>query len=418
MIICVRQLCDMSAHNATMIAYFDCFSGISGDMVLGALVDTGCGLDRLETELRRLPISGWKVSAAKVSRCGLMATQVQVSVGEDHGHRSLPEILQLIEGAGFSPRVAERASQIFRRLGEAEAHVHGIPVERVHFHEVGAADAIVDIVGTCIGLDLLGIDEVSCSSLNVGGGTVDSQHGTLPVPAPATAELLRGAPTYSTGIERELVTPTGAAIASALTSQYGPQPPMKVASVGYGAGATALKGQANVLRLFLGERITRERTIPLEETVVILEANLDDMNPQIHGYFVDRALEAGALDVFTTPVHMKKNRPGLLVTLLCEPSAVDLLTELIFRETTTIGVRTYTARRRKLEREIVPVDTPLGSIRVKVARLDGDILNASPEYGDCEQIAAKRGMPLKHVMAEAAFHFQRLHGSMKKPRGI
>ena len=241
----------ISAESGRMIAYFDCFSGISGDMVLGALVDAGCDLARIETELRRLPVTGWKIQAEKVARGGLTATQVRVETTEHHHHRSLDAILELIGTAGLEPRVAERACRIFRRLGDAEARVHNLPVEKVHFHEVGAVDAIVDIVGACIGFELLALDEFACSALNVGGGHVQTQHGTLPVPAPATAELLRGAPTYSTGIGRELVTPTGAAIATTLASRFGPLPLMTASAIGYGAGSAQLAEQPNVLRLLI-----------------------------------------------------------------------------------------------------------------------------------------------------------------------
>ena len=244
----------------------------------------------------------------------------------------------------------------------------------------------------------------------MGGGRVQTQHGTLPVPAPATAELLRGAPTYSTGIERELVTPTGAAIASTLASRFGPLPAMTVAAIGYGAGTAELTQQPNVLRLFIGEAAAREAAGPGEETIAVIEANLDDMNPQIYGYFVERALAEGALDVFSTPVQMKKNRPGQLLTVLCAPAAVDRLTDLIFRETTTIGVRSYAARRRMLARESVPVETPYGVIRMKVSRLNGHVLNAAPEYEDCQRAAVERGVPLKQVLAEAAWEFQKQHG--------
>ncbi len=395
------------------IAYFDCFSGISGDMVLGALVDAGCDLARLETELRRLPLPGWKISGEKLTRRGLAATHVRVETTEHHHHRGLGTILELIAKAELAPRVTERARRIFSRLGEAEALVHNLPLEKVHFHEVGAVDAIVDIVGACIGFELLGIEEFVCSALNVGGGRVETQHGTLPVPAPATAELLRGAPIFSTGITRELVTPTGAAIASTLATQWGAMPPMTTAAIGYGAGSADLAEQPNVLRLFVGERVERDASVGSNDSVVVIEANLDDMSPQIYGYFVERALEAGALDVFATPVQMKKNRPGQLLTVLSDPSAVERLTDLIFRETTTIGVRTYTARRRTLEREHVAVDTPLGPIRIKVSRCNGHILNAAPEYEDCQRIAAERNIPLKQVLAEATFAFQKQRESSK-----
>ena len=393
------------------VAYFDCFSGISGDMLLGALVDAGCELARLEAELRRLPLSGWQIRAEKVVRGGMAATQVKVETTEHHHHRSLGTILDLIDKAGLPPRVRDSAQRIFQRLGDAEALVHNVPVEKVHFHEVGAVDAVVDIVGACVGFSLMGLEEFVCSPLNVGGGRVQTQHGTLPVPAPATAELLRGAPTYSTGIERELVTPTGAAIASTLASRFGPLPAMTVGAIGYGAGTAQLSEQPNVLRLFIGEPAGREAAARGEETIAVIEANLDDMNPQIYGYFVERALAEGALDVFSTPVQMKKNRPGQLLTVLCAPAAVDRLADLIFRETTTIGVRTYAVRRRTLERESVPVETPYGVIRMKVSRLNGQVLNAAPEYEDCQRVAVERGVPLKQVLAEAASEFQKRHAT-------
>jgi pyridinium-3,5-bisthiocarboxylic acid mononucleotide nickel chelatase len=395
------------------VAYFDCFSGISGDMVLGALVDAGCNLAQLETELRRIPIAGWKISAEKVTRKGLAATRVHVEYSERHQHRSLSTILELIVEAGLSARVSDRASKIFQRLGEVEARVHGVPIEQIHFHEVGAVDAIVDIVGAATGFELLGIEQFTCSPLNVGGGRVDTQHGNLPVPAPATAELLRGAPTYSTGILRELVTPTGAAVASTLASQFGAQPAMRVGAIGYGAGTADLDEQPNVLRLFVGESGIQPAVEPRDETIVVLETNLDDMNPQLLGYFVNRALEAGALDVFSTPAQMKKNRPGQLVTVLCDPDKCELLTDLIFRETTTLGVRRSNVQRRTLCRESVPVDTRLGRVRVKVARLNGQTVNAIPEYEDCQNIAAERDLPLKQVLAEAIFQFQKQQGVEK-----
>jgi uncharacterized protein (TIGR00299 family) protein len=394
----------------TKLAYFDCFSGVSGDMVLGALVDAGVPLAELEAQLRRLSLSGWKISAEKVRRMAMAATHVKVESTESHHHRGLSKILELIDGAELAPRVAERAKHIFTRLGEAEAGVHDEPVEKVHFHEVGAVDAILDIVGACIGFELLGLEEFAASALNVGGGSVKTAHGVLPVPAPATADLLRGAPTYSTGIERELVTPTGAAIVSTLATRFGPMPPMAAAAIGCGAGAAELAEQPNVLRLFVGESAAREAGAGWDELIAVVETNVDDMNPQLYGYFVERALAAGALDVFAAPVQMKKNRPGQLLTILCEPAAVNGIVDLLFRETTTIGVRSYEARRRVLERQTVSVETPLGTVRMKVARLNGHVLNASPEFEDCQRLAAERGVPLKQVLAEAMFSFQKQSG--------
>jgi hypothetical protein len=305
-------------------------------------------------------------------------------------------------------------------LGSAEALVHGVSVEKVHFHEVGAVDAIVDIVGAAAGFAQLGIEQFFCSPLNVGGGFVQSAHGRLPVPAPATAELLRGAPTYSNGIERELVTPTGAAIVAATARLFGAQPAMTVQAIGLGAGSNDLAEQANVLRLFVGEAVARaEQGEPAgepsgeTEEIVVLEANLDDMSPQIYGFFAEQALQAGALDVFSVPVQMKKNRPGQLITVLCNPMDRDKFSEMLFRETTTLGVRESIVTRRTLQRESVAVQTSLGPVHMKVARLRGQILNAAPEYEDCQRLAAERGVPLKQVLAEAAFQFQKLNGTIK-----
>ena len=378
-------------------------------MVLGALVDAGVELGALEAELRKLRFTGWKISAERVKRKAIAATKVHVEAGESHHHRHLSDILKMIDEAGLTPRAAERARNIFQRLGEAEAKVHNISIEKVHFHEVGAVDSIIDIVGAAIGFDLLGIEGFACSPMDVGGGRVQTEHGVLPVPAPATAELLCGAPTFSSGVQKELVTPTGAAIATTLATSYGKIPAMELKAVGYGAGSADLAEQANVLRILVGESAEKRTGAYGDATVAVIEANVDDMNPQIYGYFAEQALAAGALDVFSSPVQMKKNRPGQLITLLCEPANRDRLIDLIFRETTTIGVRTHEAFRRTLERQSVPVATPLGTVRMKIARLNGTVLNAAPEYEDCQRIAAEKGLPLKQVLATVNFHFQKIN---------
>jgi uncharacterized protein (TIGR00299 family) protein len=389
------------------IGYFDCFSGISGDMVLGALVDAGAELGAIERELRKLKLDGWSISARKVNRRGIFATHVKVETAETHHHRGLSKIVALIDEAGLAPRAAERAKKIFTRLGEAEAHVHQMPIEKVHFHEVGAVDSIIDIVGAVIGFELLGLDEFACSALDVGGGQVKTAHGLLPVPAPATAELLRGAPTYSSGVLRELVTPTGAAIATTLSTHYAEIPRMTLRVLGYGAGTADIAEKPNVLRLLIGDREVSEPGEHWGAPVTVIETNVDDMSPQIYGYFAERALAAGALDVFSTSAQMKKNRPGLLVTILSEPENVSRLIDLVFRETTTIGVRTYEVRRKTLDREIVRVETEFGRVNVKLSRMNGSLLNATPEYDDCQRIAAERSVPLKQVIAAAAFEFQK-----------
>jgi uncharacterized protein (TIGR00299 family) protein len=382
------------------LAYFDCFSGISGDMTLGALVDAGCAVEHLRGELRGLQVPGWELTAEKVWKNGMAATYVKVTTEDQSKHRSLGAILEVLEKSQLVARVRERASAIFRRLGEAEARVHDVPLEKIHFHEVGAVDAIVDIVGACIGFEALGIEKFACSALNVGGGTVKMAHGVLPVPAPATANLLQGRPTYSNGVQKELVTPTGAAIVATLCETFGPQPAMSVDAIGYGAGTEDIEGQPNVVRIMVGE--AAEKSVAgFDEEIAVVEANLDDMNPQIYGYFLEKALGVGALDVYTTPVQMKKNRPGTLLTVLCKPQDTNALMSLIFAETTTFGVRTYRAQRRVLPREWVSVGTEFGEVRIKVSRVNGRILHVAPEFEDCKKLAAEKDVPLQRVIAEA-----------------
>jgi pyridinium-3,5-bisthiocarboxylic acid mononucleotide nickel chelatase len=387
------------------LAYFDCFSGISGDMTLGALVDAGCDAEHLRTELRGLQVPGWELSVEKVWKNGMAATWVKVTTEDQQKHRSLSTILEILRKSQLAPSVGERAAAIFTKLGEAEARVHDVPIEKIHFHEVGAVDAIVDIVGACIGFDALGIERFACSALNVGSGTVKMAHGILPVPAPATANLLQGKPTYSSGVQRELVTPTGAAIVSTVCESFGPQPGMSVSAIGYGAGAADLEGQPNVVRIMIGE--AEEKTVAgFDEEVAVIEANLDDMNPQIYGYFLEKALAAGALDVYTTPVQMKKNRPGTLLTVLCKPQDTNSLMSLIFAETTTFGARTYRASRRVLPREFVSVATSFGDVRMKVSRVNGRILHVAPEYEDCRKLAVEKKVPLQRVIAEALRRYE------------
>jgi pyridinium-3,5-bisthiocarboxylic acid mononucleotide nickel chelatase len=397
------------------IAYFDCFSGASGDMLLGALLDAGLELGRLEAELRRLPLPDWSITAEKTKKKGIAATQVRVRSGEHHPHRGLGEILRLIDQgreAGLAPAVAERASAIFRRLGEAEAKIHNVSVEQIHFHEVGAVDAIVDIVGASAGFALLGIDDFYASALNVGGGRVEAAHGVMPVPAPATAELVRGAPTYSSGIEGEILTPTGAAILTTIVRRFGPLPPMRIDAIGYGSGTADLPSQANVLRMFVGESVPQGGiAFSSDETITVIEASVDDLNPQVYAYFAERALAAGALDVSSAPLQMKKGRPGQLITVLAPPGRADSLVDLFFRETTTIGVRAWEARRRVLAREMVRVETPYGAVAVKVSRLNGRVLNAAPEFEDCRRLALELNVPLKQIQAAASAAFQKLSGN-------
>jgi hypothetical protein len=345
----------------------------------------------------------------------MAATYVKVVTEDQSKHRSLGVILEILEKSQLAPRVRERAGAIFQKLGEAEACVHDVPLEKIHFHEVGAVDAIVDIVGACIGFEALGIEKFASSPLNVGGGTAKMAHGVLPVPAPATANLLQGRPTYSNGVLKELVTPTGAAIVATLCDSFGPQPAMSVSAIGYGAGTADLEGQPNVVRIMVGETADLTKgahpglAVPLvfDEEIAVIEANLDDMNPQIYGYFLEKALGAGALDVYTTPVQMKKNRPGTLLTVLCKPLDTNALMSLIFAETTTFGVRTYRAQRRVLPREWVNVGTEFGEVRIKVSRANGRILHVAPEFEDCRKLAVEKNVPLQRVIAEAMRRYEK-----------
>lgn len=382
------------------LAYFDCFSGISGDMTLGALVDAGVSLDVLREGLRSLQVPGWEISSEKVWKNGMAASFVRVKTEDQAKHRSLNAILEIIDNSQLATPVKANAAAIFTKLGQAEASVHDVPLEKIHFHEVGALDAIVDIVGACLGFHALGIEKFACSALNVGAGTAKMAHGVLPVPAPATAKLLVGKPTYSNGVQKELVTPTGAAIVATLCDTFGPQPPMSVSAIGYGAGTADLEGQPNVVRFMIGETV--EKTVPgYDEEISVIEANLDDMNPQIYGYFLEKALAAGALDVYTTPVQMKKNRPGTLLTVLCRPQDSAALMDLVFAETTTFGARIYYARRRALPRESVRVSTKFGDVSVKLSRVNGHILHVAPEFEDCRKLAVEKNVPLQQVINDA-----------------
>ena len=369
-------------------------------MTLGALVDAGCDIEQLRSGLSSLEVPGWELSAEKVRKNGLAATCVRVKTEDQHKPRPLSAILEILRNSQLAAPVRDRASAIFHKLAEAEARVHNMPIEKIHFHEVGAVDAIVDIVGASIGFQALDIGGFACSPLNVGGGKAKMAHGILPVPAPATAYLLQGKPTYSNGVQQELVTPTGAAIVATLCDSFGPQPPMSVSAIGYGAGTADLEGQPNVLRIMIGEA-TEKAVCGYDEEIAVIEANLDDMNPQIYGYVLEKALGAGALDVYTTPVQMKKNRPGTLLTVLARPGDAQALMSLIFAETTTFGVRTYRAQRRVLPRESVLVSTSFGDVHIKLSRVNGHILHVAPEYDDCRKLASEKNVPLQRVISEA-----------------
>ena len=387
-------------------------------MFLGALLDAGLPAERLRAELRKIPLGDYEFKQSRVLRAGLAGTRVEIVVPEKQPERHLRDIEQLIEGSALTKTAKERAIEVFGRIAEAEGKLHDKPAAKVHFHEVGAVDAIIDVAGACAGLELLEVSELVSSPLNVGGGRVEAAHGSLPVPAPATAELLRDIPIYSSGVDAELVTPTGAALVATLARSFGPLPPMKVERIGYGAGARDLRGHPNLLRLFLGQRIelgSRESGVggeaansdAGEEIVSVLEANVDDMSPQLYGYLVERALAAGALDVTCSSIQMKKNRPGLEVSILCAPERSEALAQLLFDETTTIGLRIYEARRKVLDRELVTVGTVYGAVRVKVARRDGRVLNVAPEYEDCQRLAAEKSVPLKEVMLAAQLAYRK-----------
>jgi pyridinium-3,5-bisthiocarboxylic acid mononucleotide nickel chelatase len=442
------------------IAYLDCFSGMSGDMFLGALVDAGVPTKLFEDTVTALNI-GARLEISRVNRSGIGATKVDVLVngekelprevfaeqqtrahkhepdhGHEHGHkhgpehvelrehnysqsghestragapvphshehgRGLSEIRDIIHRASISDSAKRTAIAIFEALGAAEAKVHNTEIDKVHFHEVGAVDAMVDIICSAVGAEALGVDEIVCSPLNVGGGTVKCAHGVLPAPVPATVELLQGAPVYSSGIQVELVTPTGAAIVKILAKRFAPFPAMTIEKSGYGAGSRDFPDHANVVRLTIGEAQAVLAQNTSQETIAVLEANLDDLNPQVFGYVVERLLEAGALDTFAVPVQMKKNRPGMLLTVLSKPEDAPRLTQIIFTETSTLGVRRREEQRQTLARKWVNVVTRWGDVRLKIASMNGTITNYAPEYEDCKKIAAENRVPLKSVMNEA-----------------
>jgi pyridinium-3,5-bisthiocarboxylic acid mononucleotide nickel chelatase len=384
------------------IAYFDCFSGASGDMILGALMDAGLPLEHLQNELAKLGLSHYELGKTAVVKNGISGSQALVQVEQDHHHhhhRHLSDIKGIIESSSLSAAVKHDSLRIFQRLAEAEAKVHNTTPDKIHFHEVGAMDAILDVVGGVIGIHHMGIDTIICSPIHVGSGTVDCAHGTLPVPAPATAELVRGRPIYSTGVQGELLTPTGAAILTTLASDFGPLPPMSVDRIGHGAG-TADRSIANMLRVFIGSAPQPGRTFAVEQTATI-ETTIDDMNPQVYDYLIEKVLEMGALDIFCTPVQMKKNRTGTLVTILCRPEMVTAFAEFIFRETTTIGLRWRLDNRFTLEREFTTVNTRFGAISCKIAKHGDERINITPEYEDCKRVAIEKDVPLKIVLGEA-----------------
>jgi len=380
------------------LAYFDCFSGISGDMTLGALVHLGVPIDWLKEQIHALPLDGFDIRSQVVSRHGIAAVQVAVVSEETHHHRDYQSIQTLIGNSPLSDKAKTMSLAIFDRIAEAEARIHGCDKASVHFHEVGGVDAIVDIIGSCLGLEWLGVDTVAASALPIGGGFVRCAHGVLPVPAPATVEILKGLPVYGNEIDKELVTPTGAAIVAATARHFGPMPVMRVRQVGYGAGTTELECQPNLLRVMLGEVENAWRTDGAQRLVMI-ETNIDDMNPEIFGYLMERLFEDGALDVFWVPVYMKKNRPGTMVQVLCRPQDRERVVGRILAETSSLGVRFYEVYRTTLERESGEVPSPFGPVRVKKIKglTGGDRI--VPEYEVCRSIAMEHQLPLQEVYA-------------------
>ena len=378
--------------------YFDCFAGASGDMILGAMVAAGVDPNALREQLSLLNVEGFKIDFETVDRSGLSATYARVETVHEHKHRHLSDIRRIIENSGVTPGAKDLALRIFTRLAEAEARVHNSAVENVHFHEVGALDAIVDVVGAAICFDLLKVERFVSSPLHVGSGMVKMAHGSFPVPPPAVTELLSGVPFYSGDIKGELLTPTGAAIITTVCQEYGPIPRIKTDRTGYGAGTRQYENFPNVLRVLVGETEVDDAT---SERLWMIETNLDDASPQIVGHVMDRVFELGALDCYFTPVQMKKNRPGVLLSVLCGRSEKEAVMKLLFTETTTLGIRSYEVERRALRRGVVTVKTQYGPIDVKVAHLNGRVVNEMPEFEQCRQAAVAANVPLK-VVEEAA----------------
>jgi uncharacterized protein (TIGR00299 family) protein len=391
------------------VVYFDCPSGAAGDMILGALVDAGVAIDQLRTELRKLPLPGWDLTASEVQKRGFRATKVDVVIDERayHAHRTLGDILDILGRSTLDAAIRERAARIFTRLADAEARAHGTTRDAVVFHDVGAVDAIIDVTGAVVGLALIGAEAVHASALPIGGGFADGPHGRIPAPAPGTVELLRGYPMVDTGVRAELVTPTGAAILSTLVERPGQMPGMTITAVGYGAGTMDPPGIPNVLRCLVGET-TGPADTPAAETVVQVESAIDDMSPQLAEPLMERLLATGALDVVLVPVVMKRSRPAVLVTVLTTRERLGDVTRVLFEESPTIGVRWSEWQRARLAREIVTCPTAYGPVPVKVSRLDGRVVTVTPEFADVVRIARDRALPVREVLDQARADARRL----------
>jgi uncharacterized protein (TIGR00299 family) protein len=386
--------------------YFDCFAGASGDMILGALVGAGVDPRALVDQLKLLKVGGWEIDFERVDRSGICATYAKVKTPHEHAHRHLSDILKIIYDSDLNQKVKDRAALIFSKLAQAEAHVHNLPVEKIHFHEVGALDAILDVCGAAIGFDLLGIERFISSPLRVGFGMTDMAHGRFPIPPPAVAELLKGKPIYAGEIEGEFVTPTGAAIIATVCDRFESLPATQITATGYGAGTRDPQGFPNALRILIGE--SEGAGAPADERLLMIETNIDDMSPQLFGHVMDRAFDLGALDCYFTPVQMKKNRPGMLLSILCRPNEREKFLQMLFAETTTIGARSYEVNRRALPRETVRVQTKFGAIDVKVVHSNGDV-KAMPEFEQCRAVAQEFGVALREVQdaARAAYLSQK-----------
>lgn len=382
-------------------AYFDCFSGISGDMTLGALVELGVPVEWLQQELRKLPLDEFGLNSKGVNRHGIHATQMEISFQESHHHRTYQTIQDLVQGSDLSSRVKETSLAMFDRVASAEAAVHQMPKQEVHFHEVGAMDAIIDIVGACLGLEYLGIERVTASPLPLGSGFVECAHGTLPVPAPATLEILKGLPVYAGPIAKEMVTPTGAAIIATIADTFEPMPVMRVDRIAYGAGTRELEAQPNLLRVVLGQCEACSKGVHSEKQVMV-ECNIDDMNPELFGYLMETLFSEGALDVFWEPIYMKKNRPGTLVRVLCEPDKRSLVVNRILSETTSLGVRYYDVQRTCLKRRMVHVETAWGRVQAKAVTDPNGVERIVPEHDACKAIATEKGIALRTVYEAVA----------------
>jgi hypothetical protein len=379
------------------IAYFDCFSGASGDMILGSLIDAGLSPRLLKEELGKLRIPAINLRVRKVLKAGISATQVIVEGrDEKRSHRNLKEILRIIERSGLGAEVKEKSKEVFQRIASVEAKIHRKPIEEVHFHEIGGLDSVVDIVGSVWGLCQIGVDEIHVSKVNVGTGFVKCLHGILPVPAPATLSLMKGKPIYSSGVERELLTPTGAAFLTSLGSEFGPIPPMSVERVGYGAGRDDLP-HPNLLRLIIGTSASNFG----KERAMVIETNIDDMNPQFYDYVMEKLFAMEVQDVFLTPILMKKNRPATLLTVICHSEKLPSIVEFLLRETTTLGLRWHEEERARADRKILTLQTKYGEVHFKLARWEGRAINLSPEYENCKRLALKKRIPLKDVFEEA-----------------